>query len=293
MQIQIFCPNCNNKAVLPDTALGKTAKCGKCMKAFVITKENAPTEASKAAPQIAAEKEDDGFQDLKVETVDPSSGKSVHEERKEAFLFCSACGNQMHLRAVICPKCGVPTRNFQKGPAGQGTTAPQGDGSPQHKTLLDAYGSRQGCGLFDLIPGIRDLTYAVKYGKAPMREQEPPESALHRIGRLCLLAVGCSVLMFVALLAIGLLSNYYNDLQKSTAAQAEKEEVEENAYAWVMFKMLEVEGRPMQDYLSLPQYDPVYIKSMGAGQYRVRYGSVWVKVKHCGGELFKLMEIER
>jgi TM2 domain/zinc-ribbon domain len=31
-------------------------------------------------------------------------------------MYCSNCGAQIDDRAVICPKCGVPTKNYQHNP---------------------------------------------------------------------------------------------------------------------------------------------------------------------------------
>jgi len=54
---------------------------------------------------------------------------------------CSDCGHMVSVRANKCPQCGGPL---------------------WHKTVGDAYGSWSGLGLFDLIPGIRDLPYPVR-----------------------------------------------------------------------------------------------------------------------------------
>lgn len=55
---------------------------------------------------------------------------------------CPDCGHQVSPRANRCPQC--------VGPLWQ-------------KTVKDAYGSWKGLGLFDLIPGIRDLPYPVRF----------------------------------------------------------------------------------------------------------------------------------
>jgi len=55
---------------------------------------------------------------------------------------CRHCGNQVSERASKCPQCGRPLR---------------------HKTVKEAYGSWSGLGLFDLIPGIRDLPYPARF----------------------------------------------------------------------------------------------------------------------------------
>jgi uncharacterized membrane protein YvbJ len=54
---------------------------------------------------------------------------------------CPDCGHQVSSRANRCPQCGGPL---------------------WHKTAKQAYGSWKGLGLFDLIPGIRDLSYPVR-----------------------------------------------------------------------------------------------------------------------------------
>lgn len=54
---------------------------------------------------------------------------------------CPDCKHEVSVRAICCPNCGGPL---------------------WHKTIKDAYGSRSGLGLFDLIPGIRDLPYVVR-----------------------------------------------------------------------------------------------------------------------------------
>jgi len=55
---------------------------------------------------------------------------------------CPDCGHQVSSRANRCPNCGGPL---------------------WHKTVKDAYGSWKGLGLIDLIPGIRDLPYPVRF----------------------------------------------------------------------------------------------------------------------------------
>ena len=37
--------------------------------------------------------------------------------------FCSSCGSQIHEKAVICPKCGVPVKNISSGDPKNKTTA--------------------------------------------------------------------------------------------------------------------------------------------------------------------------
>jgi hypothetical protein len=32
----------------------------------------------------------------------------------EKFMFCKTCGNELDNQALICPKCGVPTANYNK-----------------------------------------------------------------------------------------------------------------------------------------------------------------------------------
>jgi hypothetical protein len=55
---------------------------------------------------------------------------------------CPDCGHEVSLRANRCPQCGGPL---------------------WHKTAGEAYGTWKGLGLFDLIPGIRDLPYPVRF----------------------------------------------------------------------------------------------------------------------------------
>jgi len=55
---------------------------------------------------------------------------------------CPECGNMNTEIAANCPKCGITLR---------------------HKSVKEAYGSWKGLGLLDLIPGIRDLPYPVRF----------------------------------------------------------------------------------------------------------------------------------
>ena len=55
---------------------------------------------------------------------------------------CPDCGHQVSERASKCPQCGGPL---------------------WHKTAKEAYSSWSGLGLIDLIPGIRDLPYPVRF----------------------------------------------------------------------------------------------------------------------------------
>ena len=55
--------------------------------------------------------------------------------------FCPECGEIFSGRQNKCPHCGV---RF-------------------HKAVGEAYGSWSGMGLFDLIPGVRDLPYQVRF----------------------------------------------------------------------------------------------------------------------------------
>ena len=55
---------------------------------------------------------------------------------------CPDCGHSVSIRASKCPQCGGPL---------------------WHKTAKEAYGSWSGLGLFDLIPGIRDLPYSIRF----------------------------------------------------------------------------------------------------------------------------------
>jgi len=55
---------------------------------------------------------------------------------------CPDCGHQVSDRAGKCPQCGGPL---------------------WHKTAKEAYGSWSGLGLLDLIPGIRDLPFGVRF----------------------------------------------------------------------------------------------------------------------------------
>jgi RNA polymerase subunit RPABC4/transcription elongation factor Spt4 len=55
---------------------------------------------------------------------------------------CPDCGHMVSERASKCPQCGGPL---------------------WHKTIKEAYGSWSGLGIFDLIPGIRDLPYRTRF----------------------------------------------------------------------------------------------------------------------------------
>lgn len=55
--------------------------------------------------------------------------------------FCPHCAEQVSKEDFECPACG---------------------GRVRYKTAKEAYGTWGGLGLFDLLPGIRDLPYPVR-----------------------------------------------------------------------------------------------------------------------------------
>ena len=58
------------------------------------------------------------------------------------MLTCPKCGRQVSSPANRCPRC---------------------DSLLWHKTVKETYGSWKGLGLLDVIPGIRNLPYPVRF----------------------------------------------------------------------------------------------------------------------------------
>jgi tRNA(Ile2) C34 agmatinyltransferase TiaS len=54
--------------------------------------------------------------------------------------FCQDCGEILSGPTSKCPHCGQRS----------------------HKTIAEAYGTPSGLGLFDLVPGVRDLPYHIR-----------------------------------------------------------------------------------------------------------------------------------
>lgn len=101
----ITCPHCGfSKDVERDPALlhGKTVTCQKCKKAF-------PFVASDSVPPVPPAQPEQPI-------IEPEASPKAASETEDApqHKFCSTCGSQIHIKAEICPKCGVrvaPPRN--------------------------------------------------------------------------------------------------------------------------------------------------------------------------------------
>lgn len=93
-QVHITCPHCKfekdvDRQKIPDHI--KTIKCPRCQNSFPFELpkeefmiEDLPPETSDSGP-----------------SVPPTAAASAH------FKFCSNCGNKIHEKAEICPRCGV------------------------------------------------------------------------------------------------------------------------------------------------------------------------------------------
>ena len=68
-----------------------------------------------------------------------SNEEKDHMAKRKA---CPKCSNMNPEVAANCPECGITLR---------------------HKSVKEAYCSWKGLGVFDLIPGIRDLPYPVRF----------------------------------------------------------------------------------------------------------------------------------
>ena len=94
----ITCPHCGfSKDVDRDPALlhGKTVTCPKCKKEFpFVSSEPIPPAPPSRPEKIASDPE--MSPETATETGDPPQHK-----------FCPTCGSPIHIKAEICPKCGV------------------------------------------------------------------------------------------------------------------------------------------------------------------------------------------
>jgi uncharacterized paraquat-inducible protein A len=124
--IKYTCPGCGAKLTSPIRDAGKTDSCPDCRRVFVL-----PVEAGTQAAAIQqerqamkeAKKELRAAARVKYERPPPIPVATVAEDEnpyspppipsiRTGMMYCSTCGSQIHEKAVICPKCGVPTQNY-------------------------------------------------------------------------------------------------------------------------------------------------------------------------------------
>nr|WP_320051154.1 NINE protein [uncultured Desulfuromonas sp.] len=94
----ITCPHCGfSKDIDRDPAIlqGKTVTCPQCKKSFPFTSSES------AAPELQARPE----QTILTSAHDPI--KEPESVSAPQHKVCPTCGSQIHIKAEICPKCGV------------------------------------------------------------------------------------------------------------------------------------------------------------------------------------------
>lgn len=104
----LTCPFCDKDLEAPQDLAGQVVKCPSCSNSFRVPSEIPPTPS---VPQAA-----------------PVPPRFVPEPMTQPHrglndVFCVSCGAVINCAAVMCPKCGVPTKNRVGGDAelGQGT----------------------------------------------------------------------------------------------------------------------------------------------------------------------------
>ncbi len=170
---QCVCSKCGNSLAFPVELQNETVNCPYCKMAFQVqfsrTESNNVTSFHKPEPMKQGKRPStlgscpDCGNMVSIRAAScPSCGAP-----QEAQATCPDCGNAVAAKAKSCPDCGAPRE------AQQPTSLPsqpenavrkQAESSAQHhKSAKEAYLSKSGMGLIDLIPGIREAPTPVKW----------------------------------------------------------------------------------------------------------------------------------
>lgn len=105
--LTITCPHCGYSQSVAQDLIPKGAKnttCPKCRQSFLL--EDAPEPPSQERdPEWRFQVEEEAGARASVQ--DTVGGQQGDFPNASQFKYCSTCGQQIHARAEICPKCGV------------------------------------------------------------------------------------------------------------------------------------------------------------------------------------------
>ncbi len=103
-QITLSCPHCGFSKEIEHTRIPagtNNIQCPKCKRSFSL-ESSFTFEPAPAEPRMSQ-----GPEEFSVGTDKGRAGRALPQESSAESKFCSTCGEQIHIRAEICPACGV------------------------------------------------------------------------------------------------------------------------------------------------------------------------------------------
>lgn len=188
MRFSFQCDRCNHEIITMNEIIGQSVKCGNCdayWKVPINAKEfNGVPKITDITlvkcPNCGMSMQRSSKYCTACKTTIPSTIVQVLESEQTQGeiapkIKCPFCAEKIIANQKQCPICKEPFVNlckFCKEEIAQGAIKCKHCGSMQyeqinpqsngHKTVKEAYFSKKGMGLIDLIPGIRDLPFSLR-----------------------------------------------------------------------------------------------------------------------------------
>ena len=105
MPIAVNCPTCGQRLKIPDEAAGKIVTCPNCSARLTL-----PTSPpGNSADPLASEQRHHPQHDVPPRSNwrHPDNNSDHQDTIPGRTKFCHECGSRIHVRAEICPKCGM------------------------------------------------------------------------------------------------------------------------------------------------------------------------------------------
>lgn len=107
MSIYVRCPSCRKRFSTSESSEGRSATCPECGDPFTVCREKAGESASVASKKTKADLVDLAIEEEEEAEIRVASVQPTPRRRIPGGKFCSTCGEPIHVKAEICPHCGV------------------------------------------------------------------------------------------------------------------------------------------------------------------------------------------
>ena len=191
---EAMCPHCQTLYEMEFGMEGTTEKCDVCGKMFVVKRQDGGCADVGTVDAVKVNNKKDGEVTDKKSTAQRIKIAPVKSARRAMPIiprhrFCQECGSELNLRAVVCPKCGVPVRD-----AAMGVSSPMDLLNPPSNHLVSAILVT----IFCCVPvGIAAIVFAiVTNSRLEAGDVKGARSAAKTAGILVNVALICGIVLF-------------------------------------------------------------------------------------------------